>query len=80
MIVEFNYKSNLWLIIYFRIEHLELDIVEKLEETIFGFIEPEVAIFTTPNSDFNVLLEGLEGKFRHWDHRFEWTRREFQDW
>lgn len=63
------------------IEHLELDIVEKLEETIFGFIEPEIAIFTTPNSDFNVLLEGLEeGKFRHYDHKFEWSRKEFENW
>lgn len=64
-----------------RIEHLEMDIVQKLEETIFGFIEPEIAIFTTPNSDFNVLLKGLEeGKFRHYDHKFEWSRREFKDW
>lgn len=62
------------------IEHLELDIVEKLEKTIFGFIEPEIAIFTTPNSDFNVLLNGMQGKFRHWDHKFEWSRREFTDW
>ncbi|XP_034239184.1 uncharacterized protein LOC117644097 [Thrips palmi] len=62
------------------IEHLEMDIVEKLGETIFGFIEPEIAIFTTPNSDFNVLLNGLDGKFRHYDHKFEWSRKEFQDW
>ena len=64
----------------FRIEHLELDIVEKLEKCIFGFIEPRIAIFTTPNSDFNVLLKGMQGKFRHYDHKFEWTRSEFRDW
>lgn len=62
------------------IEHLELDIVQKMEETIFGFIKPAIAIFTTPNSDFNVLLTGLNGKYRHWDHKFEWSRAEFREW
>ncbi|KAK3912606.1 Small RNA 2'-O-methyltransferase [Frankliniella fusca] len=62
------------------IEHLEMEIVGKLESTIFGFIQPEIAIFTTPNSDFNVLLKGMQGKFRHFDHKFEWSRQEFSDW
>lgn len=62
------------------IEHLEMDIVAKLERTIFGFIQPDIAIFTTPNSDFNVLLKGMLGKFRHYDHKFEWSRSEFSDW
>ena len=22
----------------------------------------------------------MEGEFRHWDHRFEWTRAEFEKW
>jgi hypothetical protein len=36
---------------------------------------------TTPNAEYNVKLETLPtGKFRHKDHRFEWTRQEFQAW
>lgn len=35
---------------------------------------------TTPNSDFNTVFNLAPGKFRHWDHKFEWSRREFVDW
>lgn len=84
LLIALNLMARMWFtylsILFSRIEHLELDIVEKLEKTIFGFIEPEIAIFTTPNSDFNVLLKGLDGKFRHYDHKFEWSRREFLEW
>jgi len=34
---------------------------------------------TTPNAEYNVHYEGLIG-MRHSDHRFEWTRADFQDW
>ena len=38
-------------------------------------------IITTPNSEYNALFEDLPpGEFRHRDHRFEWTREQFQDW
>jgi hypothetical protein len=38
-------------------------------------------VLTTPNAEYNVKFEGLAaGKFRHKDHRFEWTRAEFQAW
>lgn len=60
------------------IEHLYKDVLEKVPETVFGFIKPRVAIFTTPNADFNILFK-LTG-FRHDDHKFEWTREEFQKW
>ena len=34
-----------------------------------------------PNAEYNVKFDGLPaGKFRHRDHRFEWTRGQFQDW
>lgn len=46
---------------------------------IFHRIKPRLAIFTTPNSEFNVLFPTLVG-FRHDDHKFEWTRKEFYDW
>ncbi|GIY88963.1 small RNA 2'-O-methyltransferase, partial [Caerostris extrusa] len=46
----------------------------------FGFIPSQkVAIFTTPNCEFNVLFPDLKG-FRHWDHKFEWNRKEFEEW
>jgi len=36
---------------------------------------------TTPNRENNVKWETLPaGKFCHRDHRFEWTRAEFQAW
>jgi hypothetical protein len=36
---------------------------------------------TTPNVEYNARFENLPaGKFRHKDHRFEWTRAEFGKW
>lgn len=55
------------------------DVIEEIPFNVFSFIRPKVVIFTTPNSEFNVLFPGLVG-FRHYDHKFEWTREEFQDW
>jgi hypothetical protein len=38
-------------------------------------------VLTTPNREFNVKWETLGGgRFRHPDHRFEWTRQEFREW
>jgi hypothetical protein len=38
-------------------------------------------VLTTPNSEYNSKFPTLAaGKFRHRDHRFEWTRSEFQSW
>ena len=47
----------------------------------FEFARPKMVVLTTPNSEYNVKWETLPaGQFRHADHRFEWTRQEFQDW
>jgi len=62
-----------------RIEHLYPDALIELPFNIFGYIKPEVAIITTPNVEFNVVFPYLSG-FRHIDHKFEWTRKQFQDW
>ena len=43
-------------------------------------MRPKIAIFTTPNKEYNVLFENFEGPFRHYDHKFEWTREEFNHW
>ena len=62
------------------LEHLDPEVLDRVPETVFGFIRPKLAVFSTPNSEFNVLFPDFEGPFRHWDHRFEWTRCEFQNW
>ena len=63
------------------IEHLPVQCLDDFHRTLFGYFNPRIVIITTPNSEFNVLFPQLQGgKLRHWDHRFEWTRREFEDW
>jgi 3' terminal RNA ribose 2'-O-methyltransferase Hen1 len=63
------------------IEHLELDRLQAFERVLFEFAQPRLAIVTTPNVEYNVKFENLPpGKLRHLDHRFEWTRSEFEIW
>lgn len=63
------------------VEHLELDRLPALERVVFEFAHPSVLVVTTPNSEFNARFPNLaQGKFRHADHRFEWTRAEFTEW
>ncbi|HSE09532.1 MAG TPA: 3' terminal RNA ribose 2'-O-methyltransferase Hen1 [Nocardioidaceae bacterium] len=61
------------------VEHVDLPRVEALEHVVFGAAKPGSVIVTTPNGEYNVLYEGLVG-LRHPDHRFEWTRDEFEQW
>ena len=43
--------------------------------------EPGAVLITTPNVEYNALFAGLPtGELRHRDHRFEWTRQQFQEW
>ncbi|MFC1713935.1 3' terminal RNA ribose 2'-O-methyltransferase Hen1 [Candidatus Poribacteria bacterium] len=63
------------------IEHLDAARLASFERVIFEFARPGTAIITTPNYEYNVKWTNLPaGKFRHRDHRFEWTRAEFQAW
>ncbi|GAB0099169.1 Small RNA 2'-O-methyltransferase [Sergentomyia squamirostris] len=63
------------------IEHLYPAELERLPYNVFHLIRPQIAIFTTPNSDYNPLFATLPAeKFRHDDHKFEWSREEFRDW
>lgn len=63
------------------IEHLDPPRVSALERGLFEFARPRTVVLTTPNREYNVLWETLPaGKYRHADHRFEWTRQEFHDW
>jgi 3' terminal RNA ribose 2'-O-methyltransferase Hen1 len=63
------------------IEHLELSRLGAFERTLFEFAKPSTVIVTTPNAEYNAKFESLPaGKMRHRDHRFEWTRAEFERW
>ncbi|MBK8148572.1 MAG: 3' terminal RNA ribose 2'-O-methyltransferase Hen1 [Acidobacteria bacterium] len=63
------------------IEHLDQARLVAFERVLFEFARPSVVILTTPNAEYNVKFESLStGKFRHPDHRFEWTRTQFKEW
>jgi 3' terminal RNA ribose 2'-O-methyltransferase Hen1 len=61
------------------IEHVDPPRLPALEANVFGHAHPHAVVVTTPNSEYNVHYEGLTG-MRHSDHRFEWTRAEFESW
>ncbi len=63
------------------IEHIDAPKLDAFEEAIFGTAKPSAVLITTPNAEYNTLFGGLPtGAFRHRDHRFEWTRGQFQEW
>jgi len=63
------------------IEHVDAARHGALEASVFGAAAPAAVIVTTPNSDYNALYPSLPaGEFRHTDHRFEWSRAEFEAW
>ena len=63
------------------IEHLDPPRMAAFERVVFEHAKPNTVIITTPNSKYNVRFETLSaGQFRHKDHRFEWTREQFQQW
>ncbi|HEY6373466.1 MAG TPA: 3' terminal RNA ribose 2'-O-methyltransferase Hen1 [Candidatus Sulfotelmatobacter sp.] len=63
------------------IEHLDAPRLAAFERVLFEAARPKTVVVTTPNAEYNVKFEILPaGKFRHKDHRFEWTRKEFGDW
>jgi 3' terminal RNA ribose 2'-O-methyltransferase Hen1 len=63
------------------IEHLDPPRLAAFERVLFEFAKPRTIVITTPNVEYNVRFETLPaGRFRHKDHRFEWTRQQFHDW
>ena len=63
------------------IEHLDESRLAALARVVFEFAHPRLVLITTPNSEYNIKFENLPtGKMRHHDHRFEWSRVEFQTW
>jgi 3' terminal RNA ribose 2'-O-methyltransferase Hen1 len=63
------------------IEHLDPSRLDVFERALFGVARPSTIVLTTPNAEYNVRFEGLPaGSLRHRDHRFEWTRADFETW
>jgi 3' terminal RNA ribose 2'-O-methyltransferase Hen1 len=63
------------------IEHLEPARLAAFARVVFEFARPATVVLTTPNAEYNVKWESLPaGTLRHKDHRFEWTRAEFEKW
>ena len=63
------------------IEHLDPPRLKAFDRVLFEFAKPRTIVLTTPNAEYNAVWETLPaGEFRHADHRFEWTRHEFQTW
>jgi 3' terminal RNA ribose 2'-O-methyltransferase Hen1 len=63
------------------IEHLDEPRLRNFERVVFAHARPKTVVVTTPNREYNAKFDGLPaGRFRHRDHRFEWTRAEFEAW
>ncbi len=63
------------------IEHLDPPRLAAFERVLFEHARPKTVVLSTPNREYNIMWENLsENEFRHRDHRFEWTREEFQTW
>jgi len=63
------------------IEHLDPFRLEAFTRVVLGEARPRVVVVTTPNVEYNALFDGLPaGRMRHADHRFEWSRAEFEAW
>jgi 3' terminal RNA ribose 2'-O-methyltransferase Hen1 len=63
------------------IEHLDAPRLAAFERVLFEAARPKTVVVTTPNAEYNVKFDTLPaGQFRHKDHRFEWTREQFQQW
>ena len=63
------------------IEHLDPPRLAVFERCVFEAAHPASVVVTTPNVEYNVRFTTLPaGTLRHKDHRFEWTRAQFEAW
>ena len=62
------------------VEHLDPSKLDAFEDAVLQTAHPGCLIVTTPNREYNELYGIPEDQLRHRDHRFEWTRQEFQMW
>ncbi|KAJ4836352.1 hypothetical protein Tsubulata_043970 [Turnera subulata] len=78
------------------IEHMEEDQASLFGNVALSYFRPKILIVSTPNYEYNTILQksGLATqdddpdernqsqacKFRNHDHKFEWTRKQFDHW
>ena len=63
------------------IEHLDPLRLAAFKRVLVKFARPMTVTMTTPNVEYDVHFKSLPaGQRRHRDHRFEWTRAQFQSW
>ncbi|KAF4376923.1 hypothetical protein F8388_022639 [Cannabis sativa] len=78
------------------IEHMEEDQAWLFGDVVLSYFCPKILIVSTPNYEYNVILQrsnlsnqeedpedktqSQACKFRNHDHKFEWTREQFQQW
>lgn len=63
------------------VEHLDEPRLAAFERVLFECARPPRIVMTTPNAEYNVRFATLPaGHMRHKDHRFEWTRAQFEHW
>lgn len=61
------------------IEHLWPKDLDMFAYRLFSFKRAPILILSTPNKEFNAKFT-MEAEYRDIDHKFEWTRNEFQGW
>ncbi|CDW85803.1 3 terminal rna ribose 2-o-methyltransferase hen1 [Stylonychia lemnae] len=63
-----------------RLKHLQQDKIPTLIDNVFGLIQPDIVIMTTPNKDFNHMFKNFENpeQLRCEDHVFEYKEQEFK--
>ena len=61
------------------IEHIDEERLPKIMDLLLRDYKPGVLLITTPNREYNEVYDMQDAK-RHDDHRFEWTRAEFEQW
>ena len=59
------------------IEHLDPTPLKLLPACIFGALQPQLVVISTPNKEYNAVLHSLSAQLlpnglRNSDHRFEW--------
>ena len=63
------------------IEHIDPPKLTAFAQVVLGEAQPGTLVVTTPNVEYNALFTMLRSSgLRHRDHRFEWTREQFQQW
>ena len=63
------------------IKHVEPARLNLFQRNLFDNLQPRTVVLTTPNREYNVRFENMRPNgLRHRDHRFEWTRAEFETW